>query len=75
LSADSTGWSDAATNVLAGLTADGIIGTPQAQAAAQSNLFGVSASGLSLGGFNIPITTLVLGAVVAIAVIYLARGR
>lgn len=66
-------FSNAFDTVLTGLTATGIVGTPQAQAAAQSNLFGVSQAGLSLGGIQIPVETLVLIGIVVLAGLYLAN--
>ena len=64
---------DTFNTVLTGLTATGFVGTPQAQAAAQSNLFGVSQSGLSLGGIQIPVETLVLIGIAIVAVVYLTH--
>jgi hypothetical protein len=50
------------------------VGTPQAQAAAQSSLYGVSSSGLSLGSFQLPWTTIALIGIGILAFKYLATA-
>lgn len=66
--------SDTFSTVLSSLVGAGLVGTPQAQAAAQAQQYGVSQTGLNLGSIQIPYSTLVLVAVAFLGFAYLTRG-
>jgi hypothetical protein len=71
---DPNDYADAFSTVLQSLTATGLVGTPQAQIAAQSSLYGTSPNGLTLGSFQISWEAIALGVILIIGLAYFGRA-